>query len=174
MRAARKVSAWVFAFGCLLIGSGEVLAAPATQLVLSNDFCLIEPCGVHPPPARVATSGVSFAIFVAALDDQGSLGSYLGAITFTSTDPLATLPTSFTFLPGGGGALREFAATLRTPGDQTITVTDSEGNLRPGTLVMTVTGIAPTEPIPAISGWAKILLLLALAFSGIWLSRHLT
>lgn len=69
---------------------------------------------------------------------------------------------------------RAFVAILRTHGDQTITVTDSEGELVPGILVMTVTGIAPSEPIPTISRWAKILFFVALALSGLWLSRHLT
>jgi len=159
---------------CLLVTAGKASAAPATQLVLSNDFCLIEPCGPHPPPARVATSGVSFEIFVTALDGQFALDfGYLGTISFTSTDPLATLPPSHTFLPKDRGD-RAFSAVLRTLGEQTITVTDSEGKLVPGILVMTVTGIAPAEPIPSISGWAKILFLLALALTGIWLSRHLT
>jgi len=174
MRAARKVSAWVFAFACLLIRSGEALAAPATQLVLSNDFCLIEICGPHAPPARVATSGVSFEIFVAARDQSGARDlNYAGTIVFSSTDPLATLPASYTFRPEDEGN-RAFVAILRTPGDQTITVADSGGKLVPGLLVMTVMGIAPTEPIPTISEWAKILLLVALALSGTWLSRHLT
>ncbi|MEP7227807.1 MAG: hypothetical protein ABI785_10635 [Gemmatimonadales bacterium] len=86
---------------------------------------------------------------------------------------MATLPPSYTFLPQDMGD-RAFTAILRTPGDQTITVTDSTGNLVPGTLVMTVTGIAPAQPIPTISGWAKILFFVALALSGIWLIRHLT
>lgn len=170
----RKWTAKLLSLACSLALSEAVLAAPATQLVLSNDFCLIEICGPHAPPARVATSGVSFGIFVAALDDRRALDvNYRGTVTFSATDPMATLPPSYTFLPQDMGD-RAFTAILRTPGDQTITVTDSTGNLVPGTLVMTVTGIAPAQPIPTISGWAKILFFVALALSGIWLIRHLT
>jgi len=119
-------------------------------------------------------SGVPFAIYVAALDEQDGLDfSYLGTISFSSTDPLATLQSSYTFLPEDRGD-RAFTAILRTPGDQTITVTDSLGRLRPGTLVMTVTGPTLADPIPTLTGWARILILLALAFSGIWLIRHMT
>jgi hypothetical protein len=149
------------------------MAVTATQLVLSNDLCLIQPCGPHLPPARVVQSGVPFGIYVAALNDQFGLDfSYLGTINFSSTDPSAVLPPSFTFLPADRGD-RDFTAILRTPGDQTITVTDSMGRLRPGTLIMTVTG--PTlAGIPTISGWAKVLILFGLAFSGICLVRQTT
>jgi hypothetical protein len=151
--------------------SKEASAASATQLVLSNDFCLIQPCGPGAPPARVTTSGVSFEIYVAALDNQDALDfAYLGTISFSSTDPLATLPPSYTFLPEDRGD-RAFTAILRTQGDQTITVIDSLHALTPGTLVMTVTGLGVTEPIPTSSALMKTLLVVGLAAAAIWVFR---
>jgi hypothetical protein len=169
--AVQNWSTRPISFVCLLALSKVALAASATQLVLSNDFCLIEPCGPHPPPARVATSGVSFEIFVAALDAERAADiSYSGTINFLSTDPLATLPLSCTFLPEDRGD-RAFTAILRTQGDQTITVIDSLHALTPGTLVMTVTGLGVTEPIPTSSALMKTLLVVGLAAAAIWVSR---
>ena len=147
------------------------LGAAAVRLVLSNDFCLIQPCGPHSPPPRDVVAGALFGIYVVALDGEGSRdNNYAGTVHFSSTDPLATLPSDYTFLPEDQGD-RAFTAILRTPGDQTITVIDLGGNLISGTLVMTVNGPAPAESVPTMSGWARILLLMALASVGVWLAR---
>jgi len=80
------------------------------------------------------TSGVSFGannVVLTAYDAYGNVKTdYRGAVWFTSTDPLATLPytasSKYTFTAGDNGA-HTFSGTgfvLNTVGTQTITATD--------------------------------------------------
>jgi hypothetical protein len=150
----------------------SAVAAPAVRLILTNDECLFQFCPpTHPPPATTVASGSAFQIFVIAVDSAGLLDpSYEGTVTFASTDSLAGLPPGYTFVPTDQGR-KGFIAILRTAGSQMITVSDSAGNLIPGTLVITVTGPTPGESVPMISAGGKILLLLALASAGALLAR---
>jgi hypothetical protein len=150
------------------------LAAPAVRLDVSNNPCIAEPCpGTVVVPTTIA-AGTPFLIFVAALDAESSRDpDYTGMVVFSSTDPLATLPSSFTFTPANEGGTRGgLAAVLRTIGEQTITVTDAAGKLSPGSFVMTVTGSA--ESVPTVSGWARILLAMALACVGVWFLQRIS
>jgi hypothetical protein len=151
-------------------------AAPAVRLVISNNPCIAEPCPGPVVVPTVVAAGTPFLIFVAAIDTDNSTDPmFTGTVNFSSTDPSASLPSSFTFTLANEGATRGGLVTiLRTPGPQTITVTDVAGNLLPGSFVMTVTGLAPTEPIPMVSGWMKLLLGVVLASCGIWLARQIT
>ena len=171
--AVRRRSFVVRSFGFLSLFTLSQVASggAAVRLVLSNDFCLIEPCGPHSPPSRIVAAGTSFGIYVAALDGEGSRdNSYAGRVHFSSTDSLATLPADYTFLPGDQGD-RPFSAVLRSPGDQTITVADLGGNVMQGTLVMTVTGAQVAEAIPVLSFEASVLLAVLLGLVGILLVR---
>lgn len=71
-------------------------------------------------------------------------------MTFSSSDPLATLPASLVFVPADGG-VKAFPVVFRTPGSQSVTVSDSVNNLIPGTLAMTVTGGQVPDSIPTLS-----------------------
>lgn len=151
--------------------SVEAQWPPATHLLLSNNPCLIQICPpVNVGPTATVAAGVPFRIFGAAQSARsGRAAGYTGTVFFSSSDPLATLPGSYTFVLADEGG-REFSAILRTPGMQTITVRDSLGNLLPGTLVMTVTG--PGAPaIPTISRGGAIMLVVGFALFGLILLR---
>jgi len=167
-RSPRALKAAVWAISGLLL-SHLSAAAPSVRLILSNDPCLIIPCPTHPPPPATAASGISFGIYVLADSGIAPDPNYSGTVNFSSTDPLATLPASYTFVSTDQGR-KGFTAILRTPGTQTITVADPVNNLVPGTLIMTVTGAAAVNT-PALEDAGKILLGLTLALSGLWLMR---
>ena len=89
-----------------------VQAAAASSLVLAGF-----------PTSDIA--GVSESFTVSAIDPYGNLAtSYVGMVTFSSTDLQAILPASYTFTTSDDGK-HTFAATLRTVGTQSITVTDA-------------------------------------------------
>lgn len=177
-RVAAAASRWRDAFNmvivygaaavCLLVSSGAM--AQTTQLLISNDFCLLGPCPIDTTPPTTTRSGVPFFIYVAARDAQNTrVVDYAGRVAFSSTDPLATLPSNYTFLATDMGG-RRFTVILRTPGDQTITVSDTLNGVT-GSFVMTVTGQLKVATVPALSTGAILLLLLALGCSGVWLLR---
>jgi hypothetical protein len=71
------------------------------------------------------TAGDLGTFTVTAYDLYGNVaGSYADTVTFTSTDPLATLPADYMFSAGDGGS-HTFQAVLRTTGTQAITATDT-------------------------------------------------
>jgi hypothetical protein len=156
----------------LLILPLAASAAPAVRLGISSSFCFIQLCpGVQPPVPTSAASGTEFGIFVAALDASSVRATtYTGTVTFSSSDPLATLPASYTFVSVDGG-VKAFSAVLWTLGEQTITVSDPENNLMPGTLTMTVTGPQSPESIPALSPEARVLFAVMLGAAGILFLR---
>ncbi len=91
---------------------------------------------ISAPAATLAGTAVSFT--VSAADLYGNLATgYSGTVHFTSTDGTATLPADVT-ITGGTGT---FSATLKTPGSQTITVTDTVNSLS-----ATSDGISVTAP----------------------------
>lgn len=147
-------------------------AAPAVRLLISSSPCLIQICpGTPPPPPTTAASGASFGIYIAAVDGDGlDDTSYTGTVSFSSSDPLATLPASYTFVTGDQG-VKAFSVVLRTPGNQAVTVSDPGNNLIPGTLTMMVTGGQFPESIPTISPRAEILLALALGAAAVMVLR---
>jgi len=91
-----------------------------------------------------ATMGQSFDFTLTLLDRVGNVATgaavpYTGTIHFTSTDALATLPPDYTFQQSYYAAdtgMRSFSATLVTPGDQTVTATDTAN--------ASITGTSPT------------------------------
>jgi YVTN family beta-propeller protein len=74
-----------------------------------------------------ATAGAPFDVTVTAHDADGNAATgYLGTVDFTSSDGVATLPTSYTFVAGDNGVHTfNSGATLVTAGRQTMTATDS-------------------------------------------------
>lgn len=78
-------------------------------------------------------SGASSSVRVTALEPLGEIArTYLGTVSFASTDPLATLPASYTFTSADGGTIVLSGVVLRTPGSQSVTATD--------TATVTITG----------------------------------
>jgi hypothetical protein len=75
-----------------------------------------------------ATSGAPFGATVRAIDQWGNnAADYAGTITLSSTDPAATLPGPYAYGPTDSAQHTFTGVTLRTPGTQRITATDSSG-----------------------------------------------
>jgi hypothetical protein len=76
----------------------------------------------------IATVGVPFAVTARAIDQWGNnAADYAGTVTFTSTDPAATLPGAYAYGPADTAQHTFTGVILRTPGAQQITATDSSG-----------------------------------------------
>jgi hypothetical protein len=79
------------------------------------------------------TAGASQSLKVSARDLFGNpVTTYTGTVAFTSTDPKAVLPSSYTFTGADAGA-HTFSAALKTAGSQSITATDTVTNTITGT-----------------------------------------
>ena len=110
--------------------------------------------------SATATAGSAYAFTVTALAPGGGVDTgFVGTVDFSSSDPLAGLPASFTFGSSNKGT-HSFSATFKTAGIQSITATTSpvavtsgtEGNIfvEPAaaeTLVLSTSG-NPTAGVP--------------------------
>jgi hypothetical protein len=91
-------------------GGITVMSGPLTQFVFT-------------PPTQNQPAGSSFSIQVTALGPNGNIvTSYAGPATLTSSDPQAILPSPATLTFTNGTATT--SVTLKTAGNQTLTVTD--------------------------------------------------
>ena len=121
-------------------------------LLLISSVCLLNDCGggaSTPPPAThfsvvpasaAATAGTAFNVTVTALSASGQTATiYSGTVHFSSSDGLAVLPTNSPLANGTG----TFSVTLKTPGNQTITATDTSASIA-GTSNSITVGAAPT------------------------------
>jgi len=100
---------------------------------------------VSAPPS--ATAGTSFDVTIRALDAYGHTASgYSGTVTFTSSDTAAgvVLPADYSFTDSDAG-VHTFSGTvlLITPGDQTLTVTDTVRGISGSATVTVVPGPVP-------------------------------
>lgn len=110
--------------------TASVSSAPATH------FTII--------PLSVSLAGTPFTISVSAQTASNSIATgYTGTVQFTSTDVAAVRPANYTFTSGNNG-VHTFNVTLNTPGDQTITATDTVASSITGTSG----GIAVAVPVP--------------------------
>jgi hypothetical protein len=131
------------------------------------------PCvGVCPGAVRIIglTSGEVFPIFVAALDATGNRDpEYTGTIVFSSSDPLAMLPQSYTFtLADQGSHIFMNSGVFRTPGAQTFSAADTSGSLPPAIWAVTVYLPSDAAAIPTTTRGGAILAAVLLAAIGIW------
>jgi hypothetical protein len=93
-----------------ITGTVQIYDNPAT-------FLLSAPAGV--------TAGSAFNFTMTVKDFFGNVAtSYTGTVHFTSSDGQAVLPADYTFTSADAGA-HTFSATLKSAGNQTITVTDT-------------------------------------------------
>jgi sugar lactone lactonase YvrE len=75
-----------------------------------------------PSPTSIGMTGL---VTVTALDTNGNvMTSFNGTVTFTSSDPKATLPAAYTFQSSDNGTA-QFVVTFNTGGTQSITATSS-------------------------------------------------
>ena len=84
--------------------------------------------------------------------------SYTGTINFSSTDPQAVLPASYTF--AGDGVVQHFDFSLRTAGTQTVTATDSVSPKLSGSVGYSISAALPVRftvsgPATATAGVAQ-------------------
>jgi autotransporter-associated beta strand protein len=117
-------------------GSWDVTATETTSGITGNANVLVTPAAavqfvVTAPPQ--ANSGVPFDLTVTAADPYGNTDTnYQGTVTFTSSDsdPGVILPADYTFQPGDLGSVTfPGGVTLITPGNQTVTVTDTRSGI---------------------------------------------
>ena len=114
-----------------LSGTGSFLASPGAAAA----FVIQVP--------RTATAGAAFSFTVTVVDVYGNpVPSYGGTVSFSSTDPNATLPNAST-LSGGES---DFSATLMTGGEQTITATDSTNHVSSSSSPIAVSLISGPPP----------------------------
>jgi len=116
---------------------GSKVKAPRLAPSLSAGSAVTFKISHIPPEIK---KGVPTNIQVEAVDAQGKwTQSYLGTITFESSDPLAKLPKDFAYRAPSRG-LRFFAqgVTLNTPGKQTVIVKDVSGKLKPAKIEVLV------------------------------------
>jgi len=96
-----------------------VVPAAATNLVLSG----------YPNPA---TAGTANSFTVTAKDTfNNNATSYVGSVTFISSDPSAILPADYAFVSSDAGT-HTFNATFKTAGTQALTATDVATNTLTG------------------------------------------
>jgi hypothetical protein len=120
----------------LVTGRGSPVVPPLVSSLIGNVATHITIAG-----QASTTAGAPASITVMALNQaNNTVNSYLGTVHFASNDPLADLPADYTFVPADGG-IHTFTATLKTTGNQTITVAD--------TATGSVTGI--TNPITVVA-----------------------
>ena len=81
-----------------------------------------------------------FHLVITAKDaNNNTVVGYTGTIQFTSSDAMATLPAAYTFTPSDKGKITlYFAAKMKTPGTQTISVRDTVNAALFGTATVTV------------------------------------
>jgi hypothetical protein len=115
-------------------------ASPATRLILSNDQCLAGPCpATHPTWPTWVVAGSPFDLVILAVDDLGAPDdTFTGTVSFSSSDPLADLPSNYTFTPTDGGRKILPSAVLRSLGGQRIAIADVSGSLQPSSFGLSV------------------------------------
>lgn len=90
------------------------------------------------PAVFVVNHGTAMNVTVQALKADGSVdAAYTGTVSFSSSDPGATLPGDHAFTVGDAGS-HVFSVTLGTPGYQTITVEDASSTSHGVSQVVTV------------------------------------
>ncbi len=127
-------------------GTWDVTVTDTSSGATGSDFVMVTAAPAVAfqiiAPAN-ATSGQAFDITVIAVDPYGNTDmNYLGTIHFTSTDsdPGVVLPADYTFQASDAGMVTFPAGvTLMTPGDQTITATDTSDASITGSAIVTVT-----------------------------------
>jgi hypothetical protein len=98
------------------------------------------------------TAGIAHNVTVTALDAFGNVATaYTGTVHFTSSDARAVLPANYTFT-GGDAGVHVFSVTLKTPGTQSITATDTLTGTITGTQSLISVVVGPTSQF-VVSGY---------------------
>jgi uncharacterized repeat protein (TIGR01451 family) len=130
-------------------GQDTTVSAGGHTYTIQTEFSNVQnDCVSAPPVFNLSTpaSGAGPAIpFNGTLTIQSStsaftLAGYTGTVHFTSSDSQAVLPADYTFQSSDAGS-HQFSFTLKTLGDQTITVTDTHSAGFTGTTTVNVNTI---------------------------------
>lgn len=123
--------------GDICQGQTSTVPLPSGGYTVQKQFsnfqnnCVVAPglLFFNEPSSTVA--GQQFDLDVTAQTEGNlNLTGYTGTVHFTSTDPAAVLPADYTYIAADAG-LHTFIVTLKTPGSQTVTATDTKGSLQP-------------------------------------------
>ena len=99
------------ASGITAAQSGITVQAAAAKSFTVTDFPVVD------------TAGAPITVTVTAYDAYGNVATgYTGTVSLSSSDPLAVLPSIYTFVAADAGK-HNFSVTLETAGTQTITAT---------------------------------------------------
>lgn len=132
--------------GDICVGQAATVSAGNTTYVVQREFSNLQNDCVSAPPVFNMTTPAGGAgpslPFNVTLTIQSSLSAftltgYTGTVHFTSSDTQAILPADYTFLPTDAGT-HVFSFTLKTLGDQTITVVDTHSGGFTGTATVNV------------------------------------
>ena len=127
-------------------GQDTTVSAGGHTYTVQTEFSNLQgDCVSAPPVFNLSTpaSGAGPSLpFNGTLTIQSSaspftLSGYTGTVHFTSSDPQAVLPADYTFLSADAGS-HQFSFTLKTLGNQTITVTDTHSAGFTGTTTINV------------------------------------
>lgn len=113
-----------------VIGTGTLTVNPGSGVQLSLT-------GI----GETATAGAALNPTVTIQDTYGNVATtFTGAISWSSSDTAATLPSNYTFVANDGG-VHSFSGgvTLRTAGTQTLSVGLVSGGGQPATTTLTIT-----------------------------------
>jgi hypothetical protein len=118
-----------------ITGTANVVVTPAAAV----SFAITAPANVP--------SGTPFDVTLTALDPYGNTDvHYVGTVTWTTTDPDpgVQLPADYTFQASDQGQVTfPGGVVLITPGDQTITATDTADGTISGSATVTVNSAGP-------------------------------
>jgi hypothetical protein len=104
----------------ITVSDAAGMLAPGTSNSIAVNAATASQLSVGAPPS--ATAGSAFNFTVTAQDQLSNTATtYAGTVRFTTKDSQSTLPLNAALTNGTG----IFSATLKTPGSQTITATDT-------------------------------------------------
>jgi len=165
----------------LLSLTSLAIASPAVSLAVGD--CPVWPptCTPGPggPPHKVIGQPVSFWVF--ALDSTNFRATnYSGTVTFTSSDPSATLPSPHIFTASDNSTY-QFSVTANSlpvgassPASVTITASDAAGLTGSGQFLFYLAPSLKTEAAPSLSFGAECLLGVLLCILATLRQRPLT
>ena len=140
------------------VGTGTITVADGSGHTDSTDLITVTPGALGTftvTTPGVQTAGTPFTVAVTAFDAHGNRKSdYTGPVTFSSGDPLATLPTD----DGSGWTAGRgvFTLTFRTTGVQTYTVTDGGVSATSGNITVTAGALSSIQIRDAAHGAGEI------------------
>ena len=128
-RGTRTFSATFTKAGLQTLTATAVATGVSRSILLNVTPSVLKTFQISGYPATV-NAGTANNFSVAAVDRYNNrITDYVGTVTFTSSDTLAILPVSYTFVPGDSG-FASFSATMRSIGtNRSITVTDTATGL---------------------------------------------